>query len=148
MLVGREAERRRLDALLAAARLGESGVLVVSGEAGIGKTALLDDTRARASDMRVLSVTGTETEHDLPFAGLAQLLRITVADLDRLPRALWRRRRAALRALHHRGRLLRAGRHALPDLCGVAAAGGASVLRRGAQPSRRARVDGRRAAGD
>ena len=87
MLVGREAERRRLDALLAAARLGESGVLVVSGEAGIGKTALLDDTRARAraSDMRVLSVTGTETEHDLPFAGLAQLLRITVPDLDRLP---------------------------------------------------------------
>ncbi len=85
MLVGRESERRRLDALLASARLGESGVLVVTGEAGIGKTALLDDTRARASDMRVLSVTGTETEHDLPFAGLAQLLRITAADLDRLP---------------------------------------------------------------
>ncbi len=85
MLVGREAERRRLDALLAAARLGESGVVVVTGEAGIGKTTLLDDARVRAADMRVLGVTGTETEHDLPFAGLAQLLRITAADLGRLP---------------------------------------------------------------
>lgn len=85
MLVGRDAERQRLDALLAAARLGQSGVLVVTGEAGIGKTALLDDLRSRASDIRVLTVTGSEAERDLPFAGLAQLLRLAPADLDRLP---------------------------------------------------------------
>ena len=58
MLVGRDHERRQLDALLAAARLGQSGVLVVSGEAGIGKTALLDDLRARVTDARVLAVLG------------------------------------------------------------------------------------------
>ena len=85
MLVGRDHERRQLDALLAAARLGQSGVLVVSGEAGIGKTALLDDLRARVTDARVLAVTGTEAEQDLPFAGLAQLLRLSAADLDPLP---------------------------------------------------------------
>ena len=85
MLVGRETERQRLEALLAAARLGQSGVLVVSGEAGIGKTALLADLRAQATDIRVLTVTGTEAERDLPFAGLAQLLRVTAADLDHLP---------------------------------------------------------------
>ena len=85
MLVGRDTERQRLEALLAAARLGQSGVLVVSGEAGIGKTALLADLRAHATDIRVLTVTGTEAERDLPFAGLAQLLRVTAADLDHLP---------------------------------------------------------------
>ena len=85
MLVGRDAEQHLLDALLAGARLGQSGVLVITGEAGIGKTALLDQVRAGAEDIRVLSVTGTETERDLPFAGLAQLLRITEADLIQLP---------------------------------------------------------------
>ena len=85
MLVGRDAEQHLLDALLAGARLGQSGVLVITGEAGIGKTALLDQVRAGAQDIRVLSVTGTETERDLPFAGLAQLLRITEADLTQLP---------------------------------------------------------------
>ncbi|HET9649355.1 MAG TPA: AAA family ATPase [Microlunatus sp.] len=85
MLVGRERERRRLDALLAGARLGQSGVLVISGEAGIGKTTLLDDVRGRTSDMRLLGVTGTEGERDLPFAGLAQLVRLTEVDLSELP---------------------------------------------------------------
>ncbi len=85
MLVGRDAERRRIDALLAEARLGQGGALVISGEAGIGKTTLLEDARARATGIRVLTVTGTVTERDLPFAGLAQLLRIQTSDLDRLP---------------------------------------------------------------
>ena len=85
MLVGRDAERHLLDALLAGARLGQSGVLIVTGEAGIGKTALLDQVRASAEDIQVLSVTGTEPERDLPFAGLAQLLRVTQADLAHLP---------------------------------------------------------------
>ena len=78
-------ERHGLDALLAGARLGQSGVLIITGEAGIGKTALLDQVRASAEDIQVLSVTGTETERDLPFAGLAQLLRVTKADLAHLP---------------------------------------------------------------
>ena len=77
MLVGRDAEQHVLDAVLAGARLGQSGVLIVTGEAGIGKTALLDQVRASAEDIQVLSVTGTEPERDLPFAGLAQLLRVT-----------------------------------------------------------------------
>jgi DNA-binding CsgD family transcriptional regulator/tetratricopeptide (TPR) repeat protein len=85
MLVGRDAERHLLDALLAGARLGQSGVLIVTGEAGIGKTALLDQVRASAEDIQVLSVTGTEPERDLPFAGLAQLLRLTKTDLAHLP---------------------------------------------------------------
>ena len=85
MLVGRDAEQHLLDALLAGARLGQSGVLLVSGEAGIGKTALLDRVRTGAEDIGVLGVTGTEAERDLPFAGLAQLLRLTRADLSRLP---------------------------------------------------------------
>ena len=58
---------------------------MLSGEAGIGKTALLDDLRSRARDIRVLSMAGTEAERDLPFAGLSQLLRVTAADLETLP---------------------------------------------------------------
>ena len=85
MLVGRDAERHLLDALLAGARLGQGGVLIITGEAGIGKTALLDQVRAGAEDIQVLGVTGTEPERDLPFAGLAQLLRVTTADLAHLP---------------------------------------------------------------
>ncbi len=75
MLVGRADEQRAVEALLAGARLGQSGVLVLSGEAGIGKSALLEDAAARAEGFRLLRVTGTEAERDLPFAGLAQLLR-------------------------------------------------------------------------
>ena len=85
MLVGRHAERQQVDAVLAAARLGQSGVLVLTGEPGIGKTALLAYAQERATSMQVLAVTGSETERDLPFAGLAQLLRLTEVDLERLP---------------------------------------------------------------
>ena len=84
MQVGRGPERRQVEALLSAARLGQSGVLVVTGEAGIGKTWLLRFAAERATNMRVLAITGSEAEQDLPFAGLAQL-RLSTADLDRLP---------------------------------------------------------------
>lgn len=70
MLVGREPERQRIAQLTAAARLGQSGVLVVRGEAGIGKTALLEDTAERANDMALLRAAGTEAESGLAFAGL------------------------------------------------------------------------------
>ena len=85
MLVGREPEQQRLAALLAAARLHQSGVLVLSGEAGIGKTALLDDTAARAGEMRVLRVSGSEQESGLGFAGLQQLLSPALLLLERIP---------------------------------------------------------------
>ncbi len=85
MLVGRDAEQQQIAALLAGARVGQSGVLVVTGEAGIGKTALVDHARGLTGAMAVLTVVGTEAEQDLPFAGLAQLLRVSAGELDRLP---------------------------------------------------------------
>ena len=84
MHVGRGPERRQVESLLSAARLGHSGVLVITGEAGIGKTWLLRFAAERASGMRVLTISGSKAEQDLPFAGLAQL-RLASADLDRLP---------------------------------------------------------------
>jgi predicted ATPase len=75
MLLGRDAERTRIGALLEAARDSRSGALVVKGEPGIGKTALLEDAREQATDMCVLTARGVETESNLPFAGLHQLTR-------------------------------------------------------------------------
>ena len=75
MLLGREAEQRVLDDLLRSARGGRSAVLVLHGEPGIGKTALLGYAADRAGDMTVLRCAGVEAEHEFPFAGLHQLLR-------------------------------------------------------------------------
>ena len=85
MLVGREVELRALEALCAGARLGQSGVLLLTGEAGIGKTALLEYVAEHTHDLRLLRATGTVGEQDLPFAGLAQLLRPLAHEIDRLP---------------------------------------------------------------
>ncbi|ACQ80942.1 transcriptional regulator, LuxR family [Beutenbergia cavernae DSM 12333] len=85
MLLGREDDQRAIDALIAAARLGSGGALVVTGDAGIGKSALLDDAVARAEGFQVLRVTGTEAERDLPFAGLAELLRPVTDRIEDLP---------------------------------------------------------------
>ena len=85
MLVGREPEQQQLAALLTAARVHQSGVLVLSGEAGIGKTALLDDTAARAGEMRVLRFSGSEQESGMGFAGLQQLLSPALSLLGRIP---------------------------------------------------------------
>ena len=74
MLLGRESECAAIDGLLEAARGSRSGVLVLRGEAGIGKTALLQHALARADGMRVLTGAGVEAESELPFAGLHQLL--------------------------------------------------------------------------
>ena len=84
MLHGRSAEAARIDHLLAAARDGRSGVLVIRGEAGVGKTALLDYAAA-AAGMRVLRGTGIESEAELPFAALQLLLRPGLGRLDVLP---------------------------------------------------------------
>jgi DNA-binding CsgD family transcriptional regulator len=85
MLVGREAEQRELDSLLESARKERSAVLVLRGAPGIGKTALLDYAQEQAADMRVLRCVGIESEHELPFAGLHQLVRPCLGLVDRLP---------------------------------------------------------------
>jgi DNA-binding CsgD family transcriptional regulator len=85
MLVGREVEQRRLAELLGSARDDRSAVLVLRGAPGIGKTALLDDTRERAVGMRVLRCVGIESEHELPFAGIHQLVRPHLGLVDCLP---------------------------------------------------------------
>ena len=85
MLVGRESERRAIQSLVAAARVGQSGALVLMGEAGIGKSALLDDAATSAAGMRVLRATGTESEAEVPFGALLQLLRPALVHLERIP---------------------------------------------------------------
>ena len=75
MLHGREGECAQLADLVAAARTGRSGALVLDGEAGIGKSALLEHAAELADGMQVLRGTGIETESELPFAGLHRLLR-------------------------------------------------------------------------
>lgn len=75
-MLGRDAERAAVEELLTGARAGRSGVLVLRGEAGIGKTTLLRYARDRAGEgMQVLSARGYETESEIPFAALADLLR-------------------------------------------------------------------------
>ena len=85
-LVGRDAELARLRALVDPVP-DESRMLVVLGEAGMGKTVLLADVASIAGNaaMRVLSVTGWESESNLAFAGLHQLLRPVVAQVAGLP---------------------------------------------------------------
>ena len=85
MLVGRESERRVISTLLAGARVGDSRVLVLSGEPGIGKTALLTDAELHVGDMRVLRARGVESERFVPFAGLLQLLRPVLPLLANIP---------------------------------------------------------------
>ena len=85
MLFGRDAERALIGALLDAARDSRSGALALRGEAGIGKTVLLEDARARAGEMHVLTARGVESESELPFAALQQLLRPALRLVDRLP---------------------------------------------------------------
>jgi AAA ATPase domain len=85
VLHGRRDEREVLDRLLAAVRGGQSGVLVVSGEAGVGKTALLESAIRSASGFRVLQAVGVESEMELAFAALQQLCAPMIDRLDRLP---------------------------------------------------------------
>ncbi|MFF4988939.1 ATP-binding protein [Streptosporangium saharense] len=94
MLYGRAAEQAVIDRLLSEARAGRSGALLVRGEPGIGKTALLDHAAA-GGDMRVIRGTGIESEAELPFAGLHLLLRPVLDRLDALPEQQERAVRAA-----------------------------------------------------
>jgi DNA-binding CsgD family transcriptional regulator len=84
-LRGRSGERELLDRLLENVREGQSAVLVIQGEAGIGKTALLHHCAERASGFRVARIAGVESEMELPFAGLHQLCAPMLGQLPALP---------------------------------------------------------------
>ncbi len=71
--LGRTRERERLDAMLAQARDGQSAVLVIRGEPGIGKTALLRYAARQASGLRITEVEGVQAEMELPFAAIHRL---------------------------------------------------------------------------
>ena len=84
-LLDRTVETGALEGVLAAVRDGLSGVLVLRGEAGVGKTALLDWAAGQAGDMQVARVAGAEDEMDMGFAGLHQLLVPFLGGLEGLP---------------------------------------------------------------
>ncbi len=85
MLFGRDVECARIGAVLDAARERRSGALVLRGEAGIGKSALLEYAVERAEDFRLLRVLGVESEAEIAFAGAHQLLRPIMHALSELP---------------------------------------------------------------
>ncbi|WP_225440196.1 helix-turn-helix transcriptional regulator [Amycolatopsis eburnea] len=85
MLHGRSEAISVVDQVLANARAGRSGALVVTGEPGIGKTALLEYAAAAAGAVRVVRSTGIESEAHLPFAGLHLLLHPALDRVDALP---------------------------------------------------------------
>jgi len=82
MLLGRLPERAALSQLLDAARAGRSGVLVMRGEPGVGKTALLEYAIESAAGLRVA---GVESEMELAFAALQQLCAPMLDKLEGLP---------------------------------------------------------------
>src|SRR5438874_5056496 len=81
----RDLERTALDRLLDGVRVGEGRVLVIRGEAGVGKSALLDYLTERASDCRVAQAAGSEYEAELAYAGLHQLCAAMLELRERLP---------------------------------------------------------------
>ena len=101
-LLGRRREREVLDRLLEAARGGHGGVLVVHGEPGVGKTALLEYAVEAGREFRVVRTLGVEEEMELPYAALQQLCSPLLELLERLPQpqrdALRRRVRTQRRA--------------------------------------------------
>ncbi len=85
LLLGRREECDRVDRVLAAARAGLSGVLVLRGEPGIGKTALLDYAVAAAAELEISRIEAIESEMELGFAGLHQLLVPFLGEIGTLP---------------------------------------------------------------
>src|SRR3954451_3050540 len=85
VLLGRAGERQAFERMLENVRAGQSAVLVVRGEAGVGKTALLHYCARQASGFRVAKLAGVESEMELPFAGLHQLCAPMLGRLGALP---------------------------------------------------------------
>ena len=92
---GRARERQALDGLLDRVRGGESAVLVIRGEAGIGKTALMRYCARQASGCRLAQIDGVESEMELPLAALHQLCAPLLGGLDALPEPQQRALRVA-----------------------------------------------------
>ena len=84
-LIGRGPECRTLDQLIESLGAGQSRTLVIHGEAGVGKSALLDYLAARASNCRIVRAVGVESEMELAFAALHQLCAPMLESLDGLP---------------------------------------------------------------
>src|SRR5580704_10305085 len=84
-LCGRADESAVLEATVAAVRQGEGRTLVLRGEAGVGKTALLEHLVASAQDLNVVRSVGVESEMELAYASLHQLCAPMLNRLDRLP---------------------------------------------------------------
>jgi DNA-binding CsgD family transcriptional regulator len=84
-LLGRRSECEVVDGLLAQVRAGFSGAVVLQGEAGVGKTALLDYAVHAAGDLQVIRVAGVESEMELPFAALHQICGPVLDCLGRVP---------------------------------------------------------------
>src|SRR5829696_3442761 len=84
-LLGRDSECAALDQLVASVRAGPSRALVLRGEAGVGKTALLEYLAQRAPGCDVVRAAGVESEMELAFAGLQQLCAPFADRLERLP---------------------------------------------------------------
>src|SRR5450755_2908863 len=85
MLLGRQQERQEIELALSRARSAASGTLALVGEPGIGKTALLEYAAEQAAGMQVLRARGIESEAQIPFASLLELLRPALAMLERIP---------------------------------------------------------------
>jgi len=85
MLVGRHHERQQIDQAVALARSGTSATLALVGEPGIGKTALLGYAADQAAGLRLLRARGIESEAQIPFGSLLELIRPALAALDRIP---------------------------------------------------------------
>jgi DNA-binding CsgD family transcriptional regulator len=85
MLLGRDRERHTIDAVLNEARRGTSATIALVGEPGIGKTALLDDAARRATGMRLLRARGMQSEAQIPFASLLELIRPALGALAQIP---------------------------------------------------------------
>ena len=94
-LIGREEERRVIDLLIEGTADGLSGSLVVRGEAGIGKTRLLEYAVESARALHTALITGVESQAELSFSGLHRLLVPFLSYLDQLPGQQGRALRAA-----------------------------------------------------
>ena len=87
-LLGRAREQERIGRMLDEARAGRSGAIVICGETGVGKTALLDAAAERADGMRVLRVSGVEDVSERPYAGFEELCRPLLGGIGALPDTL------------------------------------------------------------
>ncbi len=84
-MVGREVERGRVEALIAAARNGHGGALLILGDPGIGKTALVDTAQAGATSMAVTRILACDVETAIPYGALERLVSPILAAIDALP---------------------------------------------------------------